>query len=114
MRDWIAAAVVFFCYIAVVAPMVRGLSARRRLLAVGGAVTGLVVSAAAHWQPYQRILHDWLLPPLLLLLAYWASGLLFAAPMERAERAFVDLDDALRIDALAAATPRWLAELLEV
>ena len=47
------------------------------------------------------------------LLGYWVSGLLFVAPMPRAERTLEAIDRALRIDAVAAAAPRWVAEVLE-
>jgi membrane-associated phospholipid phosphatase len=52
-------------------------------------------------------------PPIVLLLAYWTSGLLFVRPMPAVERALERFDRALRVDAVAAATPRWLAEVLE-
>lgn len=114
MRTWIAASVVFFVYIIAVTPLVRGLPSRKRVLAAAGAVAGLLLSAAAWRLSYRPILHDWLMPPVLLLLGYWTSGLLFAAPMPAIERALESIDLALDIDRLAARAPRWLAELLEL
>src|ERR687891_465404 len=108
MLGWIGASIAFFVYVLLVAPLVRGLTRRRRLLAAGGSAAGLVLAAAAHFQPHVGVLHDWILPPSLLLLAYWSSGLLFVAPMPRAERALDGLDRALNVDGAAAAMPRPL------
>lgn len=114
MGGWIAASAVFFVYIAIVAPLVRGLPVRRRVLAAAGSAAGLIIGAATYSKPHSVVLHDWIVPPTLLLLAYWSSGLLFAAPMPRAELALERLDSALGVDRIAAATPRPLAELLEL
>lgn len=113
MRGWIAAAAVFFVYVAAIAPIVPRLAARRRWLAAAGALSGLGLAAAAQLQPHQHVLHDWLIPPALLFVAYWSSGLLYSGPSARAEAALASIDRALAIDRLAAATPRWLAEVLE-
>lgn len=114
MTPWIAAGFVFFLYVAAAAPLVRRLPRRRRLLALIGSALGLALCFFARRTAGSPILHDWILPPLVLLAAYWSSGLLFAAPMPRAEAALEAIDRALHIDRLAAAAPRWLAELLEV
>ena len=114
MKDWIAAGIAFFVYVMVAAPLVRGLAARRRRLATAGSVAGVALAFAAHLQPHTPVLHDWIVPPTLLLLAYWSSGLLFAAPMPWAEGALVEIDRVLAIDRAAASTPRWAAELLEL
>src|SRR5688572_12643041 len=112
MREWATAAGLFFGYLAVCALLVGGLSSRRRLEVALGATTGLVLSAGALLLPYSSILHEWVLPPALLLLAYWISGLLYTGPMPRAEHRLEAVDRALRIDTIAAGVPRWLAELL--
>ncbi|MGH9370078.1 MAG: phosphatase PAP2 family protein [Vicinamibacterales bacterium] len=114
MHAWVAASVSFFVYVAVVSLFLRDMPRRRRGLAIGGAATGLLVSAAAHLLPHHAFLHGWILPPVTLVLAYWTSGLLYIAPMPRAERALEAVDAFLGIDDVAAAAPRWLAELLEV
>ncbi len=114
MLDWVRASFVFFAYVLVAASFVRGLPLGRRLRATAGAVAGLIVTAAAQAQPHHAVLHDWIVPPALLLLGYWGSGLLFAAPMPRAERTLAELDRALDIDRTAARMPRSLAELLEI
>jgi membrane-associated phospholipid phosphatase len=87
-------------------------AARRRAIVL--AVAGLALASVSWLVPEQRALHGWLLPPVLLLLGYWASGLLFVAAMPRAERVFLALDRALRIPEMAARTPRPVAELLEL
>jgi PAP2 superfamily len=114
MLDWIAASIAFFVYVMVVAPLVRGLPPRRRLLATAASAAGIALALVAHYLPHTVLLHDWILPLVLLLLGYWSSGRLFAAPMPRAERALEALDRALDVDRAAAATPRSIAELLEL
>jgi hypothetical protein len=114
MRAWILAGFVFFLYVAAVCPLVRGLARTRRSTALATAAAGLVLCAAAHAAAAHSILSDWILPPIVLLTAYWSSGLLFAAPMTWAETALGAVDDRLRIDRVAGSTPRWLAELLEL
>jgi membrane-associated phospholipid phosphatase len=111
---WQAASVAFFVYVLVVAltrPGMRVPARRRTGLAAGG---GLLVALSSAGLPPHPVLHGWILPPLLLLLGYWTSGLLFVAPMPRVERILEGADRALRIPALAARTPRPLAELLEL
>lgn len=114
MRPWVAAGGGFFLYVLVCAAVVPGLARRRRLLATVLSTAGLGLCALAHLLPDWPVVHTWILPPVLLLLAYWGSGLLFVAPMPRVERALAALDRALRIDRAAAAMPRWASELLEL
>ena len=114
MLDWIAASIAFFLYVLLSAGLVRGLARGRRLLAAAGSAAGLALALAALATPPVEILHEWVLPPALLLLGYWSSGLLFAAPMPRVERALETLDRLLDVDRAAAATPRAVAEILEV
>ena len=113
MNGWQAATGAFFIYIAIVALSQPQLIGRKRRLALAGAAAGLLIVALATLRP-QPILNDWLVPPAALLLGYWTSGLLFVAPMPRVERVLLSIDRELSIDAVAAATPRVLAELLEV
>jgi membrane-associated phospholipid phosphatase len=114
MPGWIAASAIFFAYVIAVAPLVPRLTRRARALAVAGSLAGLIAAAAAHLTLTHPILHDWLAPPALLLLAYWTSGLLFAAPMPRVEAALSAVDRWLEIDPAARATPRWLTQVLEL
>ena len=113
MTRWVAASVLFFAYVIVVAAVVPRLTRTRRVQAAAGAALGLALSALTAAVPYQTVLHDWILPPVLLLLAYWSSGLLFAGPMAWAEATLESIDAALAVDAIARNTPRWIAEVLE-
>jgi hypothetical protein len=113
MRVWIAASLVFFAYLLAVAPVIPGLNRRTRILAAIASLVGLAIALAAHAARPIPILHDWLVPPGLLLLGYWTSGLLFAAPMPRVEAALWAVDRWLDVEPAARATPRWLADLLE-
>ena len=115
MTAWQTATVAFFVYTAVVSVLLPRLGARRRVLALSGSAAGLLVmaaTAAARLAP-EAILTNWIIPPIVLLLSYWTSGLLFVAPMPRAERALLRADEVLGIRRLASAAPRWLAEYLE-
>jgi membrane-associated phospholipid phosphatase len=114
VRGWEAASAAFFVYILAVALVLRGLDPASRRRALAGAVAGLGLVILSWRIAPDWILHGWILPPLLLLLGYWTTGLLFVAPMPRAERILEGADRALRIPALAARAPRPLAELLEL
>ena len=59
------------------------------------------------------VLNDWILPPALLLIGYWSSGFLFVAPRPSQEAALRWLDDRVNVQAVAARTPRALAEVFE-
>jgi membrane-associated phospholipid phosphatase len=111
---WEGASAVFFGYTAAVALAVPGLPGRRRALVAGVASGGLAASLVLAQAPVPPVLRDWIAPPLLLLVGYWSSGGLFAGPMDGAERLLGHIDRALRIDAIAARTPRVVAEFLEV
>jgi hypothetical protein len=113
-RTWELASVVLFTYTAVIAAICRGLPPGARARTLAGSAAGLLVTAASAWTRPDVFLHGWLLPPILLLLGYWTSGLLFVAPMPRAERTLQAIDRALAVRTWAATVPRWIAELLEV
>lgn len=110
---WHAAAYGFFLYAAVLALVMRGLAPRRRAGALVGAVAGAALTGAAMAVAEGSIARDWLLPPAVLLTAYWASGCLFVAPQPAVERAFMAVDRALHVREGARRTPRWLAWCLE-
>ncbi len=101
----------FFVYCAALA-VAQERARRNRVLQASAA--GLLLTLAWHASRAWLIAHDWLLPPLVLLLAYWTSGALFAAPSALAEERLLAIDRVLRIRARAARAPRALAELLEV
>ena len=113
MRVWIAASLAFFFYVLAVTPVMPGLTRRARILAALGSLVGLAIALTAHAAPPTPLLHDWLVPPVLLLLGYWTSGLLFAAPMPRVEAALSAVDRWLDVEPAARATPPWLADVLE-
>jgi hypothetical protein len=102
-----------FAYTAILAVILPRLPPGARARALGGSAAGVAATATSVLVPSHVLLHGWLLPPLLLLLAYWTSGLLFTAPMPRAEQALRLIDHVLRVRAISSGTPRWIAELLE-
>ena len=114
MQYWQAATAVFFGYVAVVAVLLRGLSPRRRPKVLAGAAGGALVLAVSFALPEDGFANVWLFPPAALLIGYWTSGLLFVAPMPRAERTLARIDEILAIDTIAARTPRPIAEVLEL
>jgi hypothetical protein len=109
---WQTVGIVFFVYIVAVAVW-RGGRGRTASVFVGAA-SGILIIAAASISPQPAALVDWVWPPLVLLIAYWSSGLLFVAPVPGQERALAWLDDRLAVRDLARRTPRPVAELLEV
>lgn len=114
MEYWQAATAAFFGYTAVVAVLPRGLSPERRRRAFAGVAAGVLVLAGSCALPADGLANVWVLPPAALVIGYWTSGLLFVAPMPRAERALARIDEILAIDAIAARTPRLVAEALEL
>jgi len=109
----IGASVAYFAYVAIVGLALPGLPSRRRAVGVGVSVVGLALAAAAYgaegfW------LRSFLLPLLLLLVGYWASGTLWTGPDSRVERLLAAFDRALDVPGLAARLPRILCELLEL
>jgi membrane-associated phospholipid phosphatase len=114
LRGWELASAVSFVYTAVVAAFIRtGLPPRTRLRAVGGAVAGLLLTTASATAPFHPLLHWWLLPPALLLLGYWTSGLLFVAPMKPIERLFTAIDRFARVRQVASRSSPGVANVLE-
>ena len=113
LRHWEIASGVMFAYTAILAASLRGLGPGARARACTGSLAGVVLTAASVLTPSNVFLHGWLLPPALLFLAYWTSGLLFTAAMPRAEQALCAIDRALRIRAISSVTARWIAEFLE-
>lgn len=114
MTSWQSATALFFGYVAVVAVLLRGLDSRRRGQALAAVALGGGLLTVSGLLPGDGFTNRWLLPPSLLLLGYWTSGLLFVSPMPRVERALADLDRTLAIQAIAARCPRPLVELLEL
>src|SRR4051794_20070883 len=113
MRLWITAGASFFAYIAFCALFRPRVRARSRAAAIAGSAAGFALCAAADGWPIATVQLDWILPPLVLLIAYRVSGLLFVAPMPRIEAILAGIDDDLGIDRMVSAMPIWTAELLE-
>ena len=113
MQKWQFASALFLLYLAIVALLPRGLAAGQRWKVFAGVALGAVALLASLALAPDGFANVWLLPAAVLLIGYWTSGLLFVAPMPRAERWLVDLDTSLRIDAIAARCPRAVAEFLE-
>jgi hypothetical protein len=112
MRLWEAASVIFFIYVGIAGALGRR-PARTRVLLYFGITAGLLFAVVTSRVPYLPVLHDWLAPPLLLLVGYWTSGLLFIAPRAAQERALAAFDQRLRIDQIARRLPGSLCLLLE-
>jgi membrane-associated phospholipid phosphatase len=110
---WPVASLVFFAYVALAA-LRRGVTPGRRRRAWAGAAAGSTLALAAARLRPDAMANAVCLPAAALLIGYWTSGLLFVAPQPRVERALLAFDRWLRVDRVAAATPRILAELLEL
>ena len=114
LRAWELASVISFVYTALIAAFFRrGLASSVRIRAVGGSVAGLLLTAASAMAPLNPLLHGWVLPPALLLLGYWTSGLLFVAPMRRIEKLFAFVDRLVAVRRVGSLTPVTIAEFLE-
>jgi hypothetical protein len=113
MPGWVLVGAPFFVYVLIVACLQRGMAARARTLAAAGAALGVllaiaIASSSAFW------VRGVFGPPAVLLIGYWASGLLWVGPMPRWERLLMRADDKLRVRRIAACMPAALVELLEV
>jgi membrane-associated phospholipid phosphatase len=111
MHLWQAASLIFFGYIVLVMVW-RGPRDRAVRILAGSAIgAGIVLFSAFVKQP--ALLMDWIWPPLVFLVAYWSSGLLFVRPVAAQERWLFHIDEQLRFRRAAHRTPRILAEVLE-
>jgi membrane-associated phospholipid phosphatase len=113
LRGWEVASVLSFVYTAVAALIRPGLPRPARVRALGGSIAGLLLTIASALAPFHPLLHHWLLPPALLLLAYWTSGLLFVAPMKPIEQLFTAIDRLARVRKFASLSPASVANVLE-
>lgn len=113
MLSWELSSALFFAYVGSVALALRGIDRGVRLRVLGGAFLGVALDLGAAALPPQSFGRTWVLPPLLLLCAYWTSGGLFVAPMPRIEYLLNRADALFRIDEIAVRTPRAIAEGLE-
>jgi hypothetical protein len=114
VTQWQLGSAIFLGYLGLVVALPRGLPRRNQVRILGGVALGTAILAVSMRLPADGLANVWVLPPALLLLGYWTTGLLFIGPMPRAERFLACIDAALRIDGLAGRVPRPAAELLEL
>jgi membrane-associated phospholipid phosphatase len=112
MPGWSAASVPYFIFITAAALIAGDLPRSSRILAAGSAGLGLALALTAglteaFW------LRSLVLPAIVLLIAYRASGFLWRGPMFGIEAKLAAADHALGIPALVRSTPPLLAEFLE-
>lgn len=105
------ASALFFVYCAALAVPQDG---RRRSQVFLASAAGILLVVLWRVARPSAVAHDWVLPPLVLLLAYWTSGALFTSPSASAEERLLAIDRALGIRRVAAALPRLIVESLEV
>lgn len=113
MRLWEGAALAFFVFLAGAAA-VPGRSNVSRLKLLTGAAAGLLFIAITATAPDWPLLHEWVGPPVALLLGYWTSGHLFVQPKPTQESVLHGFDRRLRIPERARRLPRFLALALEM
>ena len=114
MALWQTASFVFFLYAAGCALLRRRLGVGQRWRALALAAAGFGLTAFSVRLEHVWVLHDWIIPPVLLLTGYWGTGVMFVAPMPRAERWLAAFDERLHVRWLASSLPRITAEVLEI
>jgi membrane-associated phospholipid phosphatase len=114
LHPWQTASAAYFTYITAAAIFLPGIRSAARASAGAFSAAGFLLTLLALASPEGTVLRDWVLPPMLLLVAYRASGTLFTRPMPRVEQMLGGLDRALRIRSVSARLPRWAAECLEL
>jgi len=114
MRLWETASLVFFVYVAAAAVAPGRPRVRRLAPLLAGTTAGFLFVLVVSRAPYLPALHDWIAPPIALLLGYWTSGLLFDAPRPHQERLLIAIDDRLAVLDIARRLPKVAAALLEI
>lgn len=114
MLNWQLASAFFLLYLVVVGLLPRGLPPGRRWKIFAGTGLGAAALLVSRVLAPDGVANVWLIPGAVLLIGYWISGLLFVAPMPRAEQWLVGIDESLGIQAIATRCPRVVAELLEI
>jgi membrane-associated phospholipid phosphatase len=110
---WHKASLAFFVYVLAILIGRRSWTGRSTR-AVAGVLAGLAIVSLAALVQQPAVLVEWVWPPLVLLIAYWTSGLLFVIPSPSQERALLWLDERLRVREIAGRTPRLVADLFEL
>lgn len=113
VQHWEWVSVAFFVYALMCAVGLPNLRPSARIRCVSLSLAGTIIAACSASLRPISVLHDWILPGGVLLLAYWTSGLLFAAPSSRVETFLFKVDDIACIRQTAGAAARPAAELLE-
>lgn len=113
-RLWETASIGYFAYTAAAAIAIPTLTRAARVRSLTLSLAGLLLALLAMMLPQSAVLHGWVLPPMLLLVGYWSSGMLFTGPMLGVERVLQGVDRALQIRRFSARLPRLLAEFLEL
>jgi membrane-associated phospholipid phosphatase len=108
---WQQASLAFFVYVLLVRLAWTGSVPRPGRL-IAGAGSGIALTLLASIT--NDALATWIWPPLVLLVAYWTSGLLFRSPSPSQEQALARVDARLNVRRVAARVPRALAEVLEL
>ena len=114
MHVWQIATVLFLAYVAAAAVWPGRRRPRRLVHLYAGVVIGVLFTAVMAALPSRPLLHDWVAPPVVLLLGYWVSGLLFVAPDPEQERVLLDFDRRLDVAGIAARMPHPIAAVLEM
>jgi membrane-associated phospholipid phosphatase len=109
LTGWQCASILFFLYTMAVALWRGARPSGGRAVVL--AAMGVACTAFSAVIPRYAWLHDWLLPPSLLLIGYWSSGGLFVRPMPGVEAGLMAFDRRLGIP--ARGVPRPVAECLE-
>ena len=114
MPAWQIASLIFFAYVIAVTGWPGRPRPARPSSLYGAVAAGALVVLGVSALPYHPVLHDWIAPPVVLLVGYWVSGKLFVAPNPAQERALLDFDERLNVTGLARRMPPALAAVLEV
>jgi PAP2 superfamily len=112
MHLWQTASLAFFLYISLLA-VIRRSEARMIAGVFSGAAIGSLVALFSAFVHQPVWLAVWIWPPLLLLIGYWTSGLLFVGPNPWQENALMRLDDRVGVRRAARYAPRLAVDLLE-
>jgi hypothetical protein len=110
MQLWQAGAFSFFGYVILVAAFRASAGSVR---ALAGATAGLILVCLSLIVPPDSLLLTWILPPLVLLVAYWASGFLFVTADPHQEAMLAWLDERWHMAAAGRYVPQVLVEILE-
>ena len=113
MPLWSAASIPYFLYILALAFLTPGLPSGSGTRAATSAVAGLLLALTAGLTDLFWV-RGLVLPPLVLLIAYRASGFLWRGPMFGIESALARVDRQLAIRSIARRMPRAVAEFLEL